>query len=218
MKRSPAIFIGLSLIALTNIFTQCRKDNYYEAPKYSFKLPVDIRPYNLSYAVGDTVWLHLYAPGKMLFDTLSKTSILYDSANFSVSVNVHLLFNNPFIADGTMLASFIYTQGISAYETSNQSITYSQISFGCNQRGNYDLIVGIVFLKKGVFALSFFGSVDKCFLNASYNYNPLQLYFNVNDSHLDFYNQLPFAEINQQPDFTIVSGLTNKLLVCVNVH
>jgi hypothetical protein len=217
MNKSPRLFIGLFLVALTTVFTQCPKDYYPPSPQFSFKQSVDIAPYALNYSVGDTVWVQLYVPGKSLFDTISNKYVLYDSANFSTDVRVQLLFNDPFIANGARLVSFVYTPGISAYESFNQSVTDAQVSFGCNQATDYNLLVGIVFQQKGVFGVSLSGSVQKCF-STTYSYKPLNFYFNVPDGHFDYYSQLPFADINQQPDGNILYALMHKSVVCVNVQ
>jgi|SRR5665213_4154612 len=217
MPNPSRLFIGLSLIALTTVFTQCPKERYPPDPQFSFKQSVDIAPYALNYSVGDTVWVHLSVPGKSLFDTISNKYVLYDSANFSTDIRVVLLFNDPFIANGSRLASFVYTPGISAYESFSQTATDAQVSFGCNQATNYDLLVGIVFQQKGVFGISLSGSVQKCF-SSNYSYTPLNFYFNVPDAHFDYYSQLPFADINQQPDGNVLSALIHKSVVCVNVR
>ncbi|HVZ95628.1 MAG TPA: hypothetical protein VG847_02055, partial [Chitinophagaceae bacterium] len=144
----------LSLIAVTTVFLQCpRKDYYQPSPQYSFKEPAAITPYHLNYNTGDTVWVHIHIPGKMLTDTISRQSIFYDSASFSAGITVQLLYNNPFVADGAKLADFVYTPYVSAYESVNQNYTGTSITFGCNQSTDYDLLVGIIFIQKGVFGL-----------------------------------------------------------------
>ena len=219
MKHQPVLFIALLLVALTTVFTQCPKNDYYPSkPQHAFKQLVDIRPYNLNYSVGDTLWVHVAVPGKLLFDTLINTPVFYDSASFSTDVRVQLLFNDPFIANNSRLVSFVYTQGVSSYESVNQSVTDAQISFGCNQSTNYDLLVGIVFQQTGVFGISLNGSVQKCFINDYSTYNTMSFYFNVADTHFDYYSQLPFADINQQADINMLTALRIKSLVCVNVQ
>ena len=115
------------------------------------------------------------------------------------------------------LANFVYSPGISANETINQNFTSSSISFGCSQVTDYDLSVGVIFTETGVFAISLNGSVQKC-MNNSYVFYPLLYYFNVADTHADYYRQLPFDDISQQADLNIIKALNDKSAVCVKVQ
>ena len=211
------LLIVLSIIAVTTIFTQCGKDMYPPDYKYNFKQSVDITPYQLNYNKGDTIWVHVKIPGKKFYDTLSKQIIFYDSASIAASITVQLVYNNPFIANGVKLANFVYTPNISANETTNQNFTSSSIQFGCSQATDYDLLVGVIFTQTGVFTISLNGFVQKCMSNTD-GYYPLTYYFNVADSHVDYYKQLPFADISQQANFNIMKALNDKSVVCVNVQ
>lgn len=211
------LLIVLSLIAATTMFTQCGKDRYPPDYQYYFKQSADITPYQLNYNKGDTIWVHVHIPGKKIYDTLSKQSIFYDSARIAANINVQLVYNNPFIVNSVKLANFVYSPNISANETINQNFTSSSIEFGCSQATDYDLLVGVIFTETGVFTISLNGSVQKC-MNNPYVFYPLIYYFNVADSHVDYYKQLPFADISQQADFSIINALNAKSVVCVNVQ
>ena len=216
MKTFKLLFV-LSLIAITTMFAKCRKDIYPPDYQYYFKQPADITPYQLDYNKGDTIWVHVHIPGKYIYDTLSKQSIFYDSARIAANINVQLVYNNPFIVNGAKLANFVYSPGISANETTNENFTSSSISFGCSQATDYDLSVGVIFTEAGVFAISLNGSVQKC-TNNPYVFYPLLYYFNVTDTHADYYRQLPFDDISQQADFNIIKALDAKSAVCVKVQ
>ncbi len=218
MSHSQRIFIALALVALTTIYTQC-PDHTNEpgiAQQY-FKEPLDITPYNLDYSVGDTVWLHVSIPGKILNDTIKHQQVHYDSAYFNTNLSAVLLYNNPLVADGSAFVSFVYTQGVSASEYTNGYVTTANIIFGCNQVTNYDMQVGVVFLKKGVFGLGLSAEVQKCYSNM-YEYNQVAFYFTVSDSHYNLYTQLPFGDIGAQEDAGTVNALNAKTEVCVNVQ
>jgi hypothetical protein len=199
------------------MFSMCGKYRYPPDYQYYFKQPVDISPYKLNYNKGDTVWMQVHIPGKKLYDTLSKKTIFYDSASITANINVQLVYKNPYIVNGARLANFVYTPNISASESVNQNFTSSSIQFGCSQATDYDLRVGVIFTETGVFTLSLNGSVEKC-MNNPYIFYPLIYYFNVADGHVDYYKQLPFADISQQPDFNIIKALNDKSAVCVNVQ
>ena len=218
MTRSLKIILALCLIALTNVYVDCNKNlHYFQAPQHYYYEPLGITPYNLNYNVGDTVWLHVSLPGKMLYDTLTHQTMRYDSGYFGTNATVQLLYNNPFITDGTPFASFVYTPGITANETTTEAYTTSTITFGCDQVTDYELKVGIVFKQKGVYGLSLSGTLQKCYSNL-YVYNQIGFYFTVPDAHANFYSQLPFGSISQQEDFSIESKLNAKTMVCVNVQ
>ena len=216
MKTFKLIII-LSFVAVTTMFSMCGKDRYPPDYQYYFKQPVDISPYQLNYNKGDTIWMHVHIPGKKLYDTLSKKNIFYDSATITAIINVQLVYKNPYIVNGARLANFVYTPNISASESVNQNFTSSSIQFGCSQITDYDLLVGVIFSEMGVFTLSFNGSVMKC-INNPYVFYPLIYYFNVADSHVDYYKQLPFADISQEPNLNIIKAINDKSAVCVNVQ
>lgn len=215
--KTIKLVIVLSLISVTTMFSQCGKDRYPPDYQYYFKQPANVLPYQLNYNKGDTVWIHINIPGKKLYDTLSKQTIFYDSATISTNLNVQLVYKNPFIVNGERLANFVYTPNVSASESVNQNFTSTSIQFGCSQAADYDLMVGVIFSETGAFIISLNGSVSKC-MNNPYVFYPLIYYFNVGDSHVNYYQQLPFADISQQADFTVIKSLNNKSAICVNVQ
>ncbi len=218
MNRSLKLIIALSLIAVTNMYVDCRKNAPYpEAAAHYYFEPVSITPYQLNYSVGDTVWLHVSLPGKVLYDSVTKQQVRYDSGYFGASAGVQLLYNDPFVSNDSPLVSFVYTQGVSATEGSNGVNTFTSIVFGCNQPTDYDLQFGIVFTHKGVYGIGMNGSLQKCY-STLYVYNQMGYYFTVADAHADYYAQLPFGNINQQENTYTFNSLEAKTMVCVNVQ
>jgi len=182
-----------------------------------FKENVLITPYNLNDVVGDTVWLNINIPNKKIFDQTTNTRVFFDSASFSVIAQVDLLFNNPFIGTGPF-ASFIFPQGISVNTGNGGAQTYANISFGCSPSTDYNLMVGIVLIEKGVFGISFFNTaIRKCLIN-NYENSVLTFAFDVTDTHKQYYQQLPFSSIGKQIDTNILDRLDKKSMVIINVQ
>jgi hypothetical protein len=209
----PLIFI----FCILNLRFQCNRDYIGIPPKYTFKESVAITPYNLNYRVGDTVWLRVNIPEKKLFDEKTNTRVLFDSVNLSVRAQIDLLFNNPFISNGPF-ASFVLPTGISAYTYNGAGQTAANIIFGCTPSTDYNLLVGIVFTEKGVFGISFPNALlQKCFSSA-YENSTLTFSLSVDDTHKQYYQQLPFSSIGKQQDPYILDKLDKKLIAVVNVQ
>lgn len=184
--------------------------------KYQFKQNVSITPYQQDYNVGDTIWLEVNAPGKKLFDEKSSTQIVYDSVGFTSIVQADLLYNNPLIANGPFV-SFVFSTGISGYTATGGTQTYASINYGCAPSADYHLLVGVVLLQKGVFGISMFNSaIQKC-ANNYYQGATLTYYFDVSDTHTNYYQQLPFISIGKQLDANVVDRLNKKTMVVINV-
>lgn len=209
---------GVLLFGILNVKTQCNKNDVgLPETKYEFRQNVSITPYHLDYNVGDTVWLELSAPGKKLFDEKSNTQIVYDSVGFTSFAQIELLYNNPFVANGPFV-SFIFPMGVSAYSGSGGPQTYATINYGCAPSTDYHLLLGMVLLQKGVFGVSMFNSaIQKC-QNSYYQPAKLTYYLDVNDTHAQFYQQLPFSAIGKQLDTTVVERLNKKLMAVINVN
>lgn len=213
------IFIPLYFI-LTFIITgfQCYRgiDNNYGRGQYAFKENTQITPYRVDYNAGDTLWLDLTIPGKRIFDTISGSRVFYDSVNFNCTVQVDLLYNNPFVVNGP-LADFIFPFGVSAFTYTGGSQTHAQISFGCAPSTDYQLQVGVILKQKGVLGISFYNSyLRKCFSN-SYEPNSLTLSFNVNDTHKNLYLQQPMNSIGKVHEQVFLNMLDRKTMVAIRV-
>lgn len=217
-NRNLTIAIIL-LFAILNVKTQCNKADMGLQPeiKYEFRQNVSVTPYHLDYKQGDTVWLEVSAPGKKLFDEKSNTQIVYDSVGFSSIAQVDLLYNNPFVGNGPFV-SFIYPTSISAYPGNSGPQTYTNISWGCAHSTDYHLLLGMVLLQKGVFGISMFNSaIQKC-SNSYYQGARLTYYFDVSDTHVQYYQQLPFSAIGKQVDTNVIDRLNKKTMVVINVN
>ena len=218
MINKNLIIALILLFGILNIKTQCHKDEM-AVPEitHQFRQNVSITPYRLDYKVGDTIWLEVNALGKKLYDEKSNTTIVYDSVGFTSIAQVDLLYNNPFVVTGP-LVSFIFPSGISANLGSSSSQTFTNISWGCAPSTDYHLRLGLVLLQKGVFGISLFNSaIQKC-SNSYYDGARLTYYLDVTDTHLQFYQQLPFASVGKQPDTYIIDRLSKKTMVAVSVN
>ncbi len=218
MKTNKLTLTVIICFAFFGIKFQCGRD-YLEPieEKYSFEEKISISPYNLNYNVGDTMWLNFNVPGKKLFDTKTSTRVFYDSANFHALARVSLLYNNPFIADGPV-ASFIFPTGVVAQIGNYSGQTDAYVTFGCSPATDYKLLLGIVLIKKGAFSVSFNNNyVRECFTDQLSNAR-LTFQFDVADTHKQFYQQLPFANIGKKQDEYVLQQLDSKSAVVINVQ
>jgi hypothetical protein len=219
MSKKDITTAIIFLFAIVNVKTQCNKGDMGLPPgiQFEFRQNVSATSYRLDYNVGDTIWLEVSALGKKLFDEKSNTHIVYDSVGFTSIVQVDLLYNNPFVANGPFV-SFIFPTGISASTGNSGPQTYTYINYGCAPSADYHLLLGVVLLQKGVFGISMFNSsIQKC-LNNYYQPAKLTYYFDVSDTHAQYYQQLSFSSIGKQVDTNIVDRLNKKLMVVINVN
>jgi len=218
MKYKKIVIGFIILFGLINIKTQCGRQMPQRPDyKYSFSEKMTASPYQLNYNEGDTIMLQLNVPGKKLFDTKTNARIFFDSASLPITVAVNLVFNNPYIGDGPF-ASFIYSQGISAYTQSYSGTTYASITTGCTASNDYTVTVGVVLIKKGVFALSVSGNdLTHCF-NGYSAYAQFMLLLDVDHTHKSYYQQLPFSDIGKIQDNNIITGLDRKNAAIINVQ
>jgi hypothetical protein len=219
-RSNKTIIIALILLfGILNVKTSCYRERLDEIaqPRYEFRQDLSLTPYNLDYKVGDTIWFELNTPGKRLLDEKTNSLVLYDSAGFASMVVVDLLYNNPYVANGPFV-SFIFPAGISARSSTSGPQTFGDVQYGCAPSPDYHLLLGMVLLQKGAFGISMINyAVKKCINNS----NPparLTYYFNVNDAHEQFYQQLPFSAIGKQADTNVISRLNKKLTVVINVN
>jgi hypothetical protein len=205
--------------------TDCHRDVAFPKGQYAFKEQMSITPYRLNYSIGDTIWIDYAVPDKKLFDTITQSRILYDSAAFNVNITAQLLYNNPFITTGPF-ATFVYPLGISASDVNGGGRTVSYVQFGCaNLQNGYQLKIGVVLTHKGLVGISvgpyssYSGGyyLSKCFTNIS-DYSLLRFVFNVADAHKDVYLQQMFGAIGKTPDAQILAQLDRKEMVVINVQ
>jgi hypothetical protein len=222
MKSRRIIVPIILLVGIMNMKVQCNR-SYAQPPtyKYTFKQIATITPYQLNYQVGDTIWLQFVAQGKKLFDEKTNTLVFYDSAMFVVNAQVDLLYNNPFISDGPF-ASFIIPQNVSAYTQNypNTGATYAMITTGCGPSSEYNLLTGVVLLKKGVFGISLVSNgVQRCSLPQGYSSDAtLSFVFDVPDAHKDYYLQLPLVDVGKSQQSYLLQNLDKKSTVVINVQ
>lgn len=220
MKSKKHILLLILLFVVVNLKFQCGREMPPTTIQYQFKEKVAITPYNLNYNVGDTVWLRVSVPGKKLFDEKTNSRIFFDSASINVSAGVELLYNNPFITTGPF-ATFIFPTGISANTYNGGGRTNAAITFGCNPSPDYNLLLGIVLIERGVFGISFIGPSNylyKCFTNYTPPLAWLNFAYDVNDPHKQFYQQIPFSNIGKQLDPSVMTSLDQKSIVVINVQ
>src|SRR5665647_1691479 len=215
MKHKRIILIPIIFFGLINLKTQCNKP-YPIAPayEYTFLEKIAVTPYQLNYNVGDTIQLELNVPGKKLFDTKTNSLVFKDSISFNIGINVSLLFNNPYIGDGPF-ASFVYNSGLSAYSTNYSGITQAFLTTGCTTANDYKETVGIVLLKKGIFAIGMYcNNIVNCYNGYATN-SQVRFQLNVDDTHKSYYQQLPLLDIGKMPDSNILTELDAKLIACL---
>lgn len=214
--------IPLAILLFTLPFLQglqCDKYEGYEdvPPEHNFSESVSILPYRLTYTVGDTIWLRINIPNKKLFDENRGERILFESASFNSLAQVQLLYANPYVGDGPFVR-FIYPQGISASTNNYSYNTQAVIKFGCAPSNDYQLALGMVLLKEGVFGIYFnTGSIEQCATNINRN-SRLKFKFDVADTRKSFYQSLPFEAIGKKPDEYVLTALDKKEMVLVQVN
>ncbi len=212
MKMKKINLFTIFLFAILSLQLQCDKgyDGMDIPEKYTFKEKVSISPYTLNYDVGDTIWLTVSIPGKKIFDEKTNTRVFYDSASFNTITQIDLLYNNPFIGNGPF-ASFIFPAGVSAFTQNSGGQTYASVTFGCSPSTDYHLSLGIVLIEKGAFSLSFYNSsIKKCFTE-NFENSRLTYEIDVVDTHKQFYQQLPLANIGKSKMNTFYKGLIINL-------
>lgn len=218
MKSKKSILILFIFFGFINLKLQCRK----EVPpppdyKYYFEEKISVAPYRLNYNVGDTIVFRLIVPGKKLFDTKTNTTVYFDSASFSMGVNLTLLYNNPYIGDGPF-ASFFYSSGVSAYSQTYTGSTVAFITTGCSHTPDYEVTIGVVLLKKGVFSIGIYGNDIKNCYNGFATNARLRFAMDINDTHKSFYQQLPLTDIGKTEDKDVLSQLDSKNIAIINVE
>lgn len=215
-KNTYLILLLLSLPFLQGV--DCgRYEGMPDIPyKHYFKEPVSLTPYQLEYTVGDTLWLRVNIPDKKLLDTLTGTRVFFDSALFKSLAQVQLLYSNPFLGDGPF-AQFIFPTGVSASTNNYSYQTQALIDFGCAPAAGYNLSLGVVLLKKGVFGLSFgANSIVQCGTE-DYKSARINFSFDVTDTHNIFYQALPFDSIGKKPDAYVLDALARRTMVVIHV-
>ena len=218
LKKRIATSLVLVVIALTTIYVDCGKYPGYQINyKYWFKANVAISPYQLNYHAGDTIWLSVNLPNKLLYDTISAKTIRFDSADFNSMATVQLLYNNPFITDGPFV-TYVFPDNVVGATSNYSGYTTANVSFGCAPSSDYKVKLGMVLLQKGAFNISFAcGSITQCFTNNAVNAQ-MVFYFDVPDTHLSFYQQLSLDSVGMMQNSDVVYSLQNKKSVAINVE
>ncbi|MEO9022596.1 MAG: hypothetical protein ABI237_19555 [Ginsengibacter sp.] len=218
MKNKKYILILSLFFGLINLKLQCNKDRQQPPDyKYQFSEKISVSPYRLNYHVGDTIMLQLDVPGKKLFDSKTNSEVYYDSVSFNIGVNVNLVFNNPYIGDGPF-ASFIFYPGVSAYSQTYSGTTLAFLTTGCNLSSGYQVKVGVVLLKKGVFAMGVYNSsIQNCFNGNAMNAQ-VQFSMDIDDTHTSYYQGLPFSDIGKFQDKNVLFQLDSKMMAIINVE
>lgn len=218
MKSRKIIVILFILFGFINLNLQCRKDFPPEPVyKYFFQEKISVTPYRLNYNVGDTIIFRLNIPGKKLFDTQTNTNVFFDSASFSMGVNLTLLYNNPYIGDGPF-ASFFYSSGVSAFSQTYTGSTIAFITTGCSHTTDYEATVGVILVKKGVFSIGIYGNDIKNCYNGFATRAQFRLSMDIDDTHKSFYQQLPLTDIGKTEDMNVLSQLDSKNIAIINVE
>lgn len=197
---------------------QCDKYDGYEdiPPEHNFSETIAVSPDKLTYSIGDTIWLRINIPDKKLFDENRGTRVLFESASFNSLAQVQLLYANPYVGDGPFVR-FIYPQGISATTNNYSYNTQAIIKFGCAPSNDYQLVLGMVVLKEGVFGIYFnTGSIEQCGTSINKN-SRLKFKFDVADTRKAFYQSLPFEAIGKKQDEYVLSALDKKEMILIQV-
>jgi hypothetical protein len=80
------------------------------------------------------------------------------------------------------------------------------------------MLVGIILLEKGVFGISVSNyNIQKC-IHENYLNSSLSLSFDVSDTHKEFYQQLPLAEIGKKHNESYLQMLDKKTMIALNVQ
>ena len=221
MQRVYVILI-LVCISLLTMNLQCGAD--YSIPSFviehAFKEPVSVYPYQTDYKTGDTLWLSFQASGTQLFDTISNKTIDFDSAYFEVSASMELEYDYPYDYTGPF-ASFIFpasSEG-TVYEDygPGSSVIGGVFKFGCINSSGYNFRLGLVLQKKGVFTVRFNNNlVGKCCDSCILGHDLMNYFFDVNDTHLDFYNQIPFKNLGKTPSKNVMLEKKTDIVFQVN--
>ena len=80
MKTSFIFFVGAVCILFSALRFTCGRDFEKPKPAFVFAEKLTLTPYQKKYAVNDTIWIALKTNNKLLFDTLTKTSISTDTS------------------------------------------------------------------------------------------------------------------------------------------
>ena len=177
--------------------TECKTNWVYPKIKYYFKQSVILSPNQKTYKRFDTIQFEILVPGKMLFDTISKTNVQTDSISlpFTIQVN-NLNVGQPAAKDGYF--DFVDSNGQkllvdTMYSYINHGLTFNT-GTDCANSATYLLKIGMVLKDTGVYIMSFGGgSVNPCLFtnNPVDSFSYIDYFLNLTEFNEDVFNSIP---------------------------
>lgn len=192
--RKKYFIILIFFIAITNIFTTCKKGGFGCSNNiYNFNINVIAYPDNAKLSVGDTIWLEINSP-KDFIDLPSNVKINYaNAANLGSAIGFGEFIGKDSVLEAANFFDYILKQGI---KVNNPSTSKIREYLFIEDQDKYLFRLGIIPKKPGIFGIGFSNAAnvyrknDKCtkagflinFKNTKQHYylNP-----NINSSNTD---------------------------------
>lgn len=189
------VLIVIMVILITGC-QPCNKYNLIRPYQYHFLQKVDLRPYQKTYSIGDTIFLDITCPGKMLFDTLSKSLIKADSISFSFDLGAGRLYDfpNPPPSAGyfeSISANGVNYQRDTLYSAMNGFIRFTDY-IGCTTDSNYHYSIGVIPRAKGIYdlGLSVHAIYDCPNRKTQFPVSNITFQFNLADCNKDIWSSI----------------------------
>jgi hypothetical protein len=152
-------------------------------------------PYNKQYHIGDTLWISLNTPSKILYDQISGRQIGSDSFLLQFGINMVNRFPISPYTNPSTYCDFVIPSGFNPV-TNNYGTGYlAYFNFGCDNNPGFIFKLGIVVKGAGIFSLELSDrkEIGLCTPNSSTNvtYSQVGYTFNLNDCNKDIYLSIP---------------------------
>lgn len=189
----PLLFI---FAVFTIMGTQCDKFDYPSRNlQYDFTQSISLNPYNKQYLVGDTIWMSLNTPSKILFDKKSGQLIGADSIYLGLQLNMVKLIPLTPPADPASYCEFLIPSNLNPAFNNYGTGYAANLRYGCDNNPGYIFRFGVVLKGGGTFSLELIEKKETglCIPNNSMNvtYSQITPSFNLVDCNKDVYLGIP---------------------------
>ena len=188
--RFYTLLLGCSLLVICVSF-QCRKVPIYQ---YRFEEKLNLAPAQKTYQAGDTIWVSFTTTDKSLIDKFTNQPVLVDEASIPFYLNFRALYNTAENPPGGF-CDFITPLGLNYGKNFGNWFTSTSFTFGCNNPANFDVTVGIILTKTGIFGIELhhldFTLMDCPGRPQPFPLSSIKYSFNVTEGNMDVYLTIP---------------------------
>jgi hypothetical protein len=188
------IFFCFAISILMGI--RCNKYDFPERNlKYDFGQSISLSPYSKQYHIGDTIWVSLNTPFKILYDQRSSQQIGADSFLLQFGINMVKRFPISPYTDPSAYCDFVILSSLNPVFSNYSTGFLAYFNFGCDNNPGFTFKLGIVVKGAGTFSLNLSDrkEIGLCTPNSSTNvtYSQVGYTFNLNDCNKDIYLSIP---------------------------